>query len=60
MERKFAFEKAFDERYRATPKGKTCTAGEARRQKAVAAALEKDKEYQSLLKRIAVSSSDHM
>jgi hypothetical protein len=60
LERKFAFEKKFDERYRATPKGKSCTAGEARRQKAIAAALEKDREYQALLKRIASSSRDHM
>lgn len=60
MERKFAFEKAFDERYTATPKGKKCTEGEARRHKAVTAALEKDKPYQDLLKRIAASSSDHL
>lgn len=60
MEKKFSYEKAFDERYIATPKGKKCTEGEARRSKAVAAALEKDKQYQELLKRIAASSSDHL
>lgn len=60
MERKFAFEKAFDEKYLATPKGKACGEGEVRRHKAVTAALEKDKQYQDLLKRIAASSADHM
>lgn len=60
MERKFAFEKAFDERYIATPKGRKCTEGEARRHKAVTAALEKDKPYQEILKRIAASSPDHL
>lgn len=60
MERKFAFEKAFDERYVATPKGKKCTEGESRRHKAVTAALEKDKSYQEILKSIAASSPDHL
>jgi hypothetical protein len=60
MERKFAFEKAFDDRYLATSRGKVCAAGAARRSKAVNAALEKDKAYQDLLKRIAASSADHL
>lgn len=60
MERKFAFEKAFDEGYVATPKGKKCAEGEARRHKAVTTALEKDKSYQKLLKSIAASSPDHL
>lgn len=60
LERKFVLEKAFDERYAATARGKTCNAGAARRLKAVTAALEKDTTYQDLLKRIAASSSDHL
>ncbi len=58
MERKFAFEKRFDDAYRATPGGKKCVDGENRRHKAVTAALEKDKQYQTLLKRIAESAAE--
>lgn len=58
MERKFSFEKRFDDAYRATPGGKKCVDGELRRHKAVTAALAKDKQYQTLLKRIAESAAD--
>lgn len=58
MERKFAFEKRFDDAYRATPGGKKCVDGELRRHKAVTAALAKDKQYQALLKRIAESAAE--
>jgi hypothetical protein len=60
LEKKFAWEKGFDEKYLATTEGKKCAEGEARRRKAVAAALDKDKDYQALLRRIAASSPDHL
>lgn len=47
MEKKFAFEKSFDDRYASTPKGKACIQGESKRRKALASALEKDQEYQA-------------
>ena len=53
MEKKFAFEKSFDDRYASTSEGKACIQGEAKRRRALAQALEKDKEYQTLLKKAA-------
>lgn len=58
LERKFAFEKRFDDGYRSTPGGKKCVDGELRRHKAVTAALAKDKQYQALQKRIAESAGE--
>jgi hypothetical protein len=60
MEKKFSFEKRFDERYLATPGGKKCSEGESRRRKALEAALAKDRAYQDLLKRIAASAANPM
>lgn len=60
MERKFGFEKAFDDKYLATPKGKKCAEGELKRHKAVEAALKKHKGYQDLLKRIETAPSSPM
>jgi hypothetical protein len=51
MEKKFAAEKACDDRYAAQPRGKQCLAGEEKRRKALEKALKADKQYQSLLKR---------
>lgn len=51
MEKKFNYEKTFDQRYYATPPGKKCAEGDERRAKALAKALEKDKDYQALLKK---------
>lgn len=60
MEKKFTFEKAFDDKYLATAKGKKCAEGELQRHRAVEAALGKHKAYQDLLKRVNASSADHM
>lgn len=60
LEKKFAQEKAFDDKYLATSEGRKCVEGEARRRKAVAAALDKDKDYQGILRRIAAASPDHL
>lgn len=57
MERKFNYEKTFDDRYLATPKGKRCAEGEQKRHKAVEAALKRHKEYQDLIKRIESAPS---
>ncbi len=51
MEKKFAAEKACDDRYAAQPRAKQCLAGEEKRRKALEKALKADKEYQSLLKK---------
>lgn len=51
MEKKFAAEKACDDRYAAQPRGKQCLAGEEKRRKALDKALKADKQYQSLLKK---------
>lgn len=51
MERKFALEKACDEAFAATPRGKQCLAGEAKRRTALEKALKADKQYQALLKK---------
>lgn len=51
MEKKFAAEKACDDRYAAQPRGKQCLAGEDKRRKALDKALKADKQYQSLLKK---------
>jgi hypothetical protein len=51
MEKKFTFEKSFDQRFYATPVGRKCSEGDERHAKALAKALEKDKEYQALLKK---------
>lgn len=60
MERKFAFEKAFDEKYLATPKGKRCAEGELKRHRAVEAALKRHKGYQDLIERIEAAPDTHM
>jgi hypothetical protein len=52
LERKFSFEKACDDRYTATPRGKQCLAGEGKRRTALEKALKQDKQYQALLKKI--------
>jgi hypothetical protein len=51
LERKFAFEKACDDRYTATPRGKQCLAGEDKRRAALEKALKQDLQYQALLKK---------
>jgi hypothetical protein len=51
LEKKFGYEKAFDQRFYADARGKKCGDGDARRAKALARALEKDKRYQALLQR---------
>jgi hypothetical protein len=60
MERKFTFEKTFDDKYLATPKGKHCAEGELKRHKAVAAALKRHKEYQDQMRRIEAAPSSAM
>jgi hypothetical protein len=52
LERKFSSEKACDDRYTATPRGKQCLAGEGKRRSALEKALKQDKRYQALLKKI--------
>lgn len=52
LERKFSFEKGCDDRYTATPRGKQCLAGEAKRRAALEKALKQDKQYQALLKKV--------
>jgi hypothetical protein len=54
LERKFSSEKACDDRYTSTPRGKQCLAGEDKRRAALEKALKQDKQYQALLKKIAV------
>jgi hypothetical protein len=51
MEKKFAAEKACDDRYATQPRAKQCLAGEEKRRKALDKALKADKQYQSLLKK---------
>jgi hypothetical protein len=51
LERKFTYEKACDDRYSATPRGKQCLSGEGKRREALEKALKQDKQYQSLLKK---------
>ena len=51
LERKFSSEKACDDRYTATPRGKQCLAGEGKRRTALEKALKQDKQYQALLKK---------
>jgi hypothetical protein len=51
LEKKFAAEKACDDRYSAQARGKQCLAGEEKRRKALDKALKADKQYQSLLKK---------
>lgn len=51
MEKKFAAEKACDDAFAALPRGKQCRAGEEKRRKSLAKALESDREYQALLKK---------
>ena len=50
LEKKFTFEKGFDDKFTATPRGKKCAEGEGRRRRILEAALKKDREYQSLAK----------
>lgn len=58
MERKFVLEKACDDRFTATPRGKQCLAGEGKRRKALDKALLKDKQYQALLKKSEARASE--
>ena len=51
LERKFALEKACDDAFAATPRGKQCLAGEGKRRDALDKALQRDKPYQALLKK---------
>ncbi|MBW8886927.1 MAG: hypothetical protein JF616_04130 [Fibrobacteres bacterium] len=53
MEKKFAAEKACDDRYATQPRAKQCLTGEEKRRKALEKALKADKQYQSLLKKSA-------
>ena len=52
MERKYSFEKSFEEAYLATSEGQSCGTGEVRRRKQGDAALLKDREYEKVLRRI--------
>ncbi|HKP95202.1 MAG TPA: hypothetical protein VJ385_05540 [Fibrobacteria bacterium] len=51
LERKFALEKACDDAFAALPRGKQCRTGENKRREALEKALQKDKQYQALLKK---------
>lgn len=51
MERKFTVEKACDDKFTATARGKQCLMGEGKRREALDKALKKDKQYQALLKK---------
>ncbi|MDB5047074.1 MAG: hypothetical protein JWO30_145, partial [Fibrobacteres bacterium] len=58
LERKFALEKACDDAFTATARGKQCLAGEGKRRDALEKALKKDKQYQALLKKSEVPGSE--
>jgi hypothetical protein len=58
LEKKFQLEKACDDRFTATLRGKQCLAGGRKRQEALDKALAVDKEYQKLWKRSQAISSE--
>ncbi len=51
LEKKFSYEKACDDGYTSTPRGKQCAAGEGKRREALGKALKQDKLYQALVKK---------
>lgn len=51
MEKKFTVEKACDDKFTATARGKQCLTGEGKRREALDKALKKDKQYRTLLKK---------
>lgn len=58
LEKKFILEKACDDRFTATSRGKQCLAGGRKRQEALDKALAVDKEYQKLWKRSQMARSE--
>jgi hypothetical protein len=58
LEGKFAIEKACDDKFTATARGKQCLAGEGKRRAALEKALKKDKQYQALLKKTELAGPE--
>src|SRR5688572_26583329 len=57
LERKYALENRFQESYLATPRGRACRESEDRRNRAVEAALNRNRQYQDLLRKARESGA---